>query len=445
MLETISEAVETPTAGGIAAAIEHLVARGSLEAGLRLPTVRQLARHLEVSPTTVASAWRRLHTGGVIETRGRAGTFVTEHTGPRRRSWLSGQPGRYRLDLSTGTPDPLLLPTIGHILDRLGEPSSESYMGPVVIPELEAAIRARLPFRPEALTVVNGAIDALDRVLAQVVRRGATVIVEDPCFPPIAELVQTYGGRLVPVPLDSEGLNASGLTEAARQAPSVLVFQPRANNPTGVSTSPRRLDMLQRFVSEIPGLFVIEDDSAGDLAADDAITLATHTPDRVAHIRSFSKSHGPDLRIAALAGPGELVEAVVERRRLGPVWTSRLLQRLLHIMLTDPTIVESVDRARVEYRQRRVALTKELAQRGIAVSGTDGINLWIPVADERDAMVALASYGIGVAPGSPFQLLPGAEPHIRLTLGVDPGDWTELAELVAEAATGAPAIGRSLV
>lgn len=49
---------------------------GRLPAGYRLPTVRALAGQLGLAPNTVAKAYRALETDGVIETRGRNGTFV---------------------------------------------------------------------------------------------------------------------------------------------------------------------------------------------------------------------------------------------------------------------------------------------------------------------------------------------------------------------------------
>ena len=53
------------------------VERGELQPGDRLPTVRALADELGVAANTVARAYRELEHAGVIETRGRAGSFVT--------------------------------------------------------------------------------------------------------------------------------------------------------------------------------------------------------------------------------------------------------------------------------------------------------------------------------------------------------------------------------
>lgn len=61
------------------------VARGALPAGTRLPTVRRLAEQLGIAPGTVARAYRELEAAGVIETRGRNGTFVSFDADPLTR------------------------------------------------------------------------------------------------------------------------------------------------------------------------------------------------------------------------------------------------------------------------------------------------------------------------------------------------------------------------
>ena len=74
---------------GIAAAVSRLVRDGELNAGAKLPTVRALAERLGTSPTTVSEAWHSLARSGIIDPRGRHGTFVRDERRPmgsRRRS-----------------------------------------------------------------------------------------------------------------------------------------------------------------------------------------------------------------------------------------------------------------------------------------------------------------------------------------------------------------------
>lgn len=59
--------------------VRDRVASGELAPGTRLPTVRRLAEDLEVAPNTVARSYRELELDGIIETRGRNGSFVSSH------------------------------------------------------------------------------------------------------------------------------------------------------------------------------------------------------------------------------------------------------------------------------------------------------------------------------------------------------------------------------
>src|SRR5690606_15362929 len=132
---------------------------------------------------------------------------------------------------------------------------------------------------------------------------------------------------------------------------------------------------------------------------------------------SFSKSHGPDLRLAAAGGPATVLDPVLERRLLGQGWTSRLLQRLLLDLLTDPAPVATIAAARKEYARRRRLITAELRRSGVAVNNCIGFNLWLPVDDEASALISLASEGISAAAGAAFSSAP-APPHLRITVGL---------------------------
>lgn len=149
--------------------------------------MRDLSKELGVSPTTVSEAWQSLAAVGAIDARGRQGTFVRQPTGPatpRRYRRVTEGPGRFALDLSTGTPDPALLPDLRPVIARVSRQSlTSSYLDQPVLPELAARVRADWPFHAEELTVVDGAMDALDRVAGVVVRLGDRVAVEHPTFP----------------------------------------------------------------------------------------------------------------------------------------------------------------------------------------------------------------------------------------------------------------------
>ncbi|WP_084216589.1 aminotransferase class I/II-fold pyridoxal phosphate-dependent enzyme [Pseudonocardia spinosispora] len=443
----IAAATDDHSAAGIAAAVNRLIKSGELAAGSRLPTVRALASALGISPTTVNEAWRSLVRIGSVRTHGRNGSFVTDglHAGWPSRFWrIAGTAGEFAIDLSAGVPDPALLPPLPELTPggRRG-PGLSGYLDPPVLPQLERMIRSawREVHEPERVTVVDGSLDAVDRVLTSVLRLGDRVLVENPTFPPFLDMLELIGAQPVAVGIDSEGMRPDALRDAlASNQPTVLLLQPRAHNPTGASMSrARAADLAAVLRADAPSTIVVEDDHAGPVAAAEPVSLAAHLPERTVSIMSFSKAYGPDLRLAAIGGPDELIEPVIARRNLGPAWSSRLLQQLLADMLSDSRCTAAIDTARTVYAQRRQALVDALAERGIEVLAGDGFNLWLPVAGERDALVVLATQGIGAAPGRPFLAAPLDSDYLRITTaGLSVSDAGSIADALASAARNRP-------
>ncbi|WP_330181099.1 aminotransferase class I/II-fold pyridoxal phosphate-dependent enzyme [Nocardia sp. NBC_01503] len=448
--------VHDRTAAGIAAAVSRRIRSGALPPGTRLPTVREVSRVLKVSPATVNQAWRALAAAGAIVARGRAGTFVGTPPQPppitaagRYQRLHSQSDNNFRIDLSRGVPDPALLPDLTSALRALGgenaiDDLSATYLGEPVLPELEATVRADWPMRAERFTVLDGALDAVDRLLSAHVRLGDAVLVENPCFPPFLDLLSRIGARPVPVAMDESGLLPTELTHAlTTHSPTALLLQPRAQNPTGASLSTRRVRALTDAITD-PTLLIIEDDHSDGIAHTPLRSLGSRLPRQTVHIRSYSKSHGADLRLAVVGGPATFLDPVIERRMLGPGWTSRLLQRVLLHMLADETARHTVATARHTYRTRATTLRKSLTHHGITIPPGDGINLWLPVADEHAAMISLAAVGIKAAPSAPFEVTehPYTD-HLRLTIAaVQPSDIPEIATHLATAATAAPTYRR---
>ena len=433
--------IEQATPAGIAAALGRLISSGRLAPGERLPTVRDLAGLLGVSPATVSHAWQALSSAGLIVSRGRSGTFVREQATrwlPARTQSLAGHVSDARIDLSRGTPDPLLLPALGPALSRVSQRAmTPSYQALPVIPELLTVLAGSWPYRCESITVVDGALDAVSRSLEQVARFGDRVIVEDPGFPPFFDLLDQMGIERLPVAVDAEGIVPAAFQAALSLSPAAVILQPRAHNPTGASMSAERAFELARLLGASPRAahtVVIEDDHSGAISTSPDVSLGRWLPERVLHVRSYSKSHGPDLRIAALGGPAALVDRIVARRMLGPGWTSRMLQTILHDLLTDGASMAQVNEARHVYFARQKALADALTGLGLPLARADGINAWVPVADERDAIVRLAATGIRVAGGSPFLATDRSQAFIRVTAGALPDDVLPIARAIAAAA-----------
>jgi DNA-binding transcriptional MocR family regulator len=432
--------ISDSTPHGIAGAFSRAIRAGELAPGDRLPTVRDVAAELGVSPATVSAAWQALRRTGLVVSRGRAGTYVrdapTPWLSPRQRGLVGAGPDGLRLDLSRGTPDPTLLPDLGPALHRVSQRAGVlAYQEEPVLPDLREVLTASWPYRTEAITVVDGATDGVTRMLEQVVSYGDRVVLESPGFPPFFDLVEALGAEVVPVSLDASGVTPDSLRRALDARPVAVVWQPRAHNPTGVSTTVARAEQLVRVLKRRPeGLpWIVEDDHSSGISVAPDVSLGSWLPDRVVHVRSYSKSHGPDLRIAALGGPSSIVDRIVARRMLGPAWTSRMVQTILLDLLTASQSLDEVAEARRQYMARQRTLVGALAELGVDTAVPDGINLWHPVRDERAALVHLSASGIRVAGGTPFLAADGAA-FVRVTSGlVSPQDAGEVAAALAAA------------
>ncbi len=436
VLSAIEERLTDSSSRALADAVAGAVRDGVIQEGEPLPPIRTLARELLVSPTTVSAAWRILMRAGVIRTQGRRGTVVGAPDRPRpsRYGRVLAEDDGVR-DLSTGVPDPTLLPPLGAALSSLPtSAAAHSYLEDPVLPELREVLLADWPYAPELLAVFDGSMDALDHVARATLRLGDRVAVENPSFPPLVDLLEAIGVQPVGVPLDEEGLQPDALAAVLAGGATAVLLQPRAQNPTGLSMTPARAERLAEICAG-GGTLVIEDDSMGATSVAAPLSLGRWLPSQTVHVRSFSKTHGPDLRLAAASGPATVLGEALARRQLGQGWTSRLLQRVLLDLLTRPESVDAVAHARTVYARRRQALVDALAQRGVDCPGSDGLNLWVPVRDESAAVVALARDGFGVAPGSPFAVGGARGHHVRVTTALVDDDVEELADALARAAT----------
>jgi DNA-binding transcriptional MocR family regulator len=412
---------------GIAGAVERAVADHALAPGDRLPTVRDLADQLGVSPTTVAAAYRRLADRGIVAGHGRQGTRVS--AGPALPARPAPAVPAGAVNLTAGNPDPRLLPDLQPVLRHLGRPPNDygaaSADEPALVEGLLADLRADgIP--AERAVIVSGALDAIERALAAHLRPGDRVALEDPGFPRTLDLVAALGLVAVPVTTDDRGLRPESLAEALDRPLAALVLSPRAQNPTGAALDERRTRELRRILRDHPDVLVVEDDFAGAIAGAEAHTLVTRDRPRWAVARSMAKAFGPDLRVAVLAGDQTTVARVEGRLRLGPGWTSHILQRAVLALRTDPAAAAVVERAAATYTERRRALVDALGGHGIDAWGRSGLNVWVPVPDEDAVIAGLAARGWAVAGGGRFRQR--SAPGVRITIArLAPADARRLA------------------
>ncbi|EIM28781.1 aminotransferase-like domain-containing protein [Microvirga lotononidis] len=429
-----AEKLNDRTIRGIALETRALIRAGALTVGTKLPPIRDLAFALGVSPATISEAWSELRRQNIISGRGRNGTWVSgdRFVAKPNRLGSSGNYGEGILNLTAAVPDVRLLPPLANAMAYGASAENlNSYERNRILPELEEEVRKTWPYEPEAFLATNGGYNAVYTLVHALLPPGASVAIENPTGMRLLDILEDRGVRIVPVECDNEGPLPSSLEVALKTRPAAFIFQPRLHSVTGQSVSRERFEALVDILKESDTL-IVEDDGVGDISSAPRHSMGIHFPNRVIHILSFSKTHGPDLRLAVLSSSRAIVEQIQSYRSFSAGWTSRILQGATAWLLRDSATRQSIDHARTIYHNRRARLVGALQQRGVNALHGEGLCAWVPVSSEPFAMVTLAAHGIAVHPGAKFSNLPTW--HLRIATATLSDRYERVADSIALAA-----------
>lgn len=432
----LAEQVTECTAAGIASTLGELIRSGMVSPGARLPTVREFAIDLHVSPASVSAAWSQLRKRNVISGKGRQGSWVSlqpMRSGPQRYGDIDTLWSSTTRNLVHAVPDRGLLPNLRPALHQaVEEEHLHSYYREPITAPLEHAIQQQWPSQEHDFLVTNGGYEGLRLLLTASVMPGERVAVADPAAARMLDILENIGARPIPVATDNEGPVVESLRHALAQKPVAFIYEPRCSSLLGVSVSSERRDAL---AAELSGahIITIEDDGVGDIAEAPYYGVAGIIPEHTILVRSYSKSHGPDLRTAVIGATAAHITPVNEILQFGSGWTSRILQNTLAYFLQDPETVEAVRHARATYTQRRELLVRLLGEHGVTVTTHDGLVVSVPVLSEQHALLVLASHGIA-ALGAGSVALESSVQAVRLPVGQAFESPERIAEIYALAA-----------
>ena len=415
---TVHMVTRLRNASDVVAHLESQIATGRLAPGDRLAPVRALAEQLGLAPNTVAGAYRMLRQRGYTISRGRKGTFVAQR--PALGVFAEDAVPAGLVDLANGQPDPALLPDIRKAISKMSYRPA-TYATEPVDPGLADMFRDDLAadgVDPTHLTAVGGALDGIERVLAAHLRIGDAVAVEDPAYASVLDLLAAMGLRPIPMTMDQEGPLPSACLSTLAAGATAMIVTPRAHNPTGAAISAPRRSELRAAIVGFPELLLIEDDHAGSVAGADHHPIVRPDMRHWAVLRSVSKSLGPDLRLAAVAGDATTIGRVGGRQAVGTGWISHVLQRIVVELRTDSD--ELLQQAAATYTHRRAVFVETLAALGVVGLSASGLNVWVPVADEAAVVTAMQHRGYAIRAGSRFRIR--TAPGVRVTIASSSGD-----------------------
>lgn len=437
-------------------ALREEIRSGRLPDGARAPATRALAAELGVSRVTVVLAYEQLLAEGHLEGRRGSGTYVRaaargaappprhgrheaaatlprlsaagrrlcEGALPLFSGGLSARP-ILPFDFRYGIPSLLDFPAQAwqRCLGRAARSASvraHDYGPPQGAMALRAAIAERLTrirgvdCAPEQVVVVGGSQQGLDLAARLLLEPGDVAVVEEPGFEGARNAFRVAGARVVPAPVDAEGIDVSALWPETRHLRLAHVT-PSHQYPLGsVLSLSRRRALLA--LSEKSGGTVIEDDYDGEYRFEGAPLETLYALDggrRVIHLGTFSKVLFPALRLGYAVLPEPLVEPFARAKLLADGGSPMLEQLALARFLQEGDLERHVRRSRLRNRERREALIGSLREElgdAVEIQGTNaGLHLtaWLPMLPARSVgglVRAALEHGIGLYPISPFYM-----------------------------------------
>ncbi|WP_338137519.1 PLP-dependent aminotransferase family protein [Dermacoccus nishinomiyaensis] len=449
----------------LATEIEQLVP------GAKLPPQRTLVARYAASATTIAHALTLLVQRGLVETRPGSGAFratprpslsggdttwqeasleLTDHlesTRPGERGHWAGalsdtliQPAVDVVDLNGGylhpnlRPSELLTTTLSRVAKQTRAWDRPPIGGITGLRDWFAQdIAAGLGLNDILITA--GGQAALATTLRAVTQPGDPIIVESPTYPGTLAAAHAAGLRLVPLPMDAQGLQPDHLDEAlSRSRARLIVVQPLYQNPTGATMSPTRRTQL-REIARSHHAFIVEDDFAryllhADAPPPPAPLIADDEDGTTIHIRSLTKPTSPNLRIAAIASRGPVTARLRDALTTDSLLVPAVLQYSAVDIVTSPGWRRSQHTLAQELAHRRdlaiAILTRHFGSDALHSHPTGGYHLWFTPPAPHDGISfaqAATTAGVAVTPGANYYPLGHSTPsHVRISYVAAPNE-----------------------
>ncbi len=422
------------------------IVRGNLRPGQRVPSSRTLAVELGISRIPVLNAYAQLLAEGYFESRKGAGTFISGSlpeslttckdrtpqpahgsSGPRpiaRRSLLvsherppwAGGWGAFGVHQPAFDCFPFHLwsstimrhcrsPRLSaiHNIDPLGTRTFRE----AICTYLRTARAVHC--EPDQVMVVSGSQQALEISARVLLGNGSAMWIEEPGYRLARRVFAGGGCRLVPVPVDEDGMNVAIGIKRCPNARAAYVT-PSHQYPLGATMSAgRRMQLLNWAQSA--GSWIIEDDYDSEYRFESAPISSLQGLDRnarVIYIGTFSKVLFPSLRLGYIVIPQDLVNHFVAVRSAMDIFPPYLYQEAITDFMREGHFARHIRKMRLLYSERRTALVSSIREQlgtELQVHGSQaGMHLTVTLPkglNDREIATTAASAGLWLWPLSP--------------------------------------------
>ncbi|MFF2084852.1 PLP-dependent aminotransferase family protein [Nocardia sp. NPDC058176] len=435
-----------PLSVQVADALRTAATGGVVRVGERLPSSRALAERLGVSRAVVSTAYDQLHAEGWIAGRRGSGTYLSTAPAAAPANIDTGtvtDPGTGLLDLGPGAPcveavDPAAWRRAWRAAgdhpadarkDRAGEPDFRAAVADHLLRHRGLAAGAG-----SVVLATAGTSSAVGELASALLLPGDTVAMEDPGYQRAVGAFEAAGIRVLPVPVDADGLRVDRIPAGVR----AVYCTPAHQFPLGARMpAARRVELIE--FARATGIFVIEDDYDGELRYDTAPLplLASMAPDVVVHLGTTSKIITTTLGVGWLVARPDITEAVLTHRTQTGTTPGPAGQRILSEFARHGDLARHLRRLRRVVPPRRALVVDTLAHHGLPVLGDDaGSHVVVELPDaatEQRAVAVARTHGVLLDGLARHHL---ADPHrFGIAIGYTALPTTDLATAVPIAAT----------
>lgn len=284
------------------------------------------------------------------------------------------------------------------------------------LPELRECIAKRyrieqgIAIPPERILITNGSQQALDLIAKVTVNNTDPVIIEEPGYLGAIQALSLYRPRFVPVQVNDEGMDVSGLKKAVKEAPKLMYTVPNFQNPSGISYSEENRRCIADILQSCECVLV-EDDPYGSLRfAGKPVGSFYHlAPEQTILLGSFSKTVVPGFRLGWVAAPEKLFDKLLIAKQASDLHTCNFTQYVLLDFLTNNDIETHLEKIRTAYgnqcRAMIAAIERDFPDNVSCTRPDGGMFLWGRLPEQMSSLALFdraVEKKVAFVPGEPF-------------------------------------------
>lgn len=395
----------------------------------KLPSIRKMAKSLDVNNVTIISAYNLLEQEGYVYSIKGSGTYINiseldDYNNKDIELMTSGilSIAKDSLDFASISPTEDFFPVdrfkeaMNEVLDR---DRGKAFLYPEIIgyEGLRESISDfiledyNIHCSKDQILITSGGQQGLDIIAKTLIKPGDSIIVENPTYSGAIAAFKSRGANIIGVPMEEDGINTDLLDDYIKKyRPKFIYIMSNYQSPTTYSYSlDKKLNLL--YLAKEYDIHIIEDDFLTDLyfSNKNMPLKAMDQDDRVIFIKSFSKIFMPGIRMGFITLPDCLFKNIIKSKHSTDVSSSGFLQRSFDLYLRKGYWKSHIDFIRDLYEDKYNTMVNQLEllkPYGLSYTKPDGgLSIWVRLPANLDAYAlyeVLREDGLAIVPGKIF-------------------------------------------